>query len=423
MAAAIAAAAALSVPGAAAAAKGEDPPRLDARAWMLVDARDGTALAASAAERRLPIASATKLMTAHLALERLPLRKRLPAAPYSPLPAESILGLRAGERISVRDLLYALILASANDAAVTIAEAVSGSVQRFVAEMNRSAESLGLDGTHYANPIGFDAADNYSTASDLVELATRLLEDPLFARIADSPSAVLRSGARTRRIPTRNTLLLSAPWVTGVKTGHTLGAGYVLVGSARRDGTTLVSAVLGASSEATRDAETLELLRYGFTLYRPSTPVRRGEELAEAELSHRDQRLGLVAARTLRVSAREDQRVEVEIEAPDEVDGPVGRGERVGRALVTVGGRPAAATPLVAATSAEAATFLQRALATVGNPVILVGAGAFVIVVGLLLARGGPRRLRERTPEERRIVYQDRMRRRRGRPGDSEDRG
>ena len=255
----------------------------------------------------------------------------------------------------------------------------------------------------------------------------------------------LRSGDSPRRIDTRNTLLNLDPSANGVKTGHTLGAGYVLVGSATRDGTRLVSAVLGARSEAARDAETLELLDYGFSLYRPSTPVKRGEELADPALDYRDERLALVARRPIQVSAREGQPVRTRVEAPEEVSGAVEQGESLGRAVVTVDGRVAGATALVAAESVEAATLLDKAASALQNPAILLAAGLFVIVVVLLLAlRGrrpraggetepppepqvepkakkrGWRRERgppERTPEERRQMHEERMRRRRQRSG------
>ncbi|MGH2957060.1 MAG: D-alanyl-D-alanine carboxypeptidase family protein [Solirubrobacterales bacterium] len=407
-------------------------PRLAAKAWALIDARDGTVLAGKAANRELPIASATKLMTAYVALEKLKPSKSVTAVPYRPIAsAEILLGLRAGERVRVRDLLYGLLLPSANDAAHTLAVGVAGSEPAFVAEMNQAAQALGLTNTSFANPIGLDDPANYSTARDLVTLADELLADPLIARIADTPAATLRSGSRPRRVTTRNNLLLEHPFINGVKTGHTLGAGYVLVSSGTRDSTTLIAAVLGAPSEAARDAETLELLEYGFSRYRTTQPVSEGEELADPELDYRGERLPLLARDGLQVSARRGQAVEVAVDAPDEVSGAVEEGERLGEAIVTVDGAPAARTALVAARSAEAASVVDRTVATAQNPVILLPAGMIVIVVGLLLAARGrrpeqetppvPNRRRERqeprqrTPEERRRMHEERMRRRRER--------
>ncbi len=417
------------------------PPRLAAKAWILVDPRDGAVLASKAPGKPLPIASATKLMTAYLALKKLKPGQTLTAPAYQALPAESLLDLRAGERLTVRDLLYGLILASANDGAVTLAEGVSGSVPRFVERMNRQADALGLDDTSYANPIGLDDPKNYSSAADLAGLASLLLENPLFARIADSATATLRSGDSARAITSRNTLLGRDPSVDGVKTGHTIGAGYVLVGSATRAGTRLVSVVLGARSEAARDAETLQLLDYGFSLYTPSRPVKQGEQLADPKLDYRGDRLPLVARRGIEVSARGGQPVETRVDAPEELSGPIERGEVLGRVVVTVDGRRAGATPLVAGRAAEAASLAQKVVANAREPRILIPVGAFVILLGLLLvarrrhpfeaggngraggrgsnpapAPSGRRKRdqarRERTPEERRTMHEERKRRR-----------
>jgi serine-type D-Ala-D-Ala carboxypeptidase (penicillin-binding protein 5/6) len=419
----------VALPGAASAS----PPKLDAKAWILIDARDDSVLASKAANKRLPIASATKLMTAYLALKRLPPSRMIAAPAYRPSnPAEIRLGLRQGERIRVRDLLYGLLLPSASDAAETLAVGVSGSVPAFVGAMNQAAERLGLAGTHYANPIGLDDPGNYSSPRDLVTLASLLLRNKLFARIVDSHSATLGSGDHPRQVTSRNTLLGRVPWVNGVKTGHTLGAGYVLVGSGTQDSTTMISAVLGTSSEYARDSDTLKLLQYGFSLYHPVQPVRRGAELADPQVDWRNDHLSLVAQRSLPVNVRQGQRVTTQVTAPDEVSGPVEEGERLGRVTVSVDGRVAAASPLVAAEAVGAASTLDKVLWTAQNPFVLVALGAIVILVGLLLtARGrrsrepepanpGPRNGRrqepqERTPEERRRMHEERMRRRRER--------
>ena len=419
----------LLVPGAAAAAS---PPKLDAKAWTLVDPRDDTVLAAKAPNKRVPIASATKLMTAYLALHKLRPNQMVTAPAYRPSnPAEVTLGLHAGERIRVRDLLYALLLPSAGDAAETLAVAVSGSESAFVADMNRTARRLGLDDTSYANPIGLDDPDNYSSARDLATLASILLRNRLFARIVNTPSATLTSGAQTRTVTNRNTLLGQAPWVDGVKTGHTLGAGYVLVGSGTRGSTRLISVVLGTPSEYARDQSSLELLDYGFSLYHPVEEVSAGEEVASPKLDYRDDHLPLIARRPLTVTVREGERVATRVSSPDEVSGDVRQGQVLGRVTVTVDGRRAVTSPLVAAHAVGAATTIDKALSTAQHPIILIALAGIVILVGLLLImRGrGPRAdapvprapeerqrsPRQRTPEERRRMHEERMRRRRSR--------
>ncbi len=353
----------LAAPGVAAAAE----PDLDARAWALIDARTGDVLASHAADERLPIASTTKLMTAYVALEELPLGKQISAAPYTPTTAESLLELRPGERISVRDLLYGLILKSGNDAAYDLAIAAAGSEERFVREMNRYAAALGLSDTHYANPIGLDEAGNYSSAYDLTALARRLMAIPAFAKIAASRQAILRSLRPPRRIDTRVDLLYELPWATGIKTGYTLGAGYVLVGAGRLDGVQLISAVLGTESEAARDEETEELLTYGFSLHRHEVPVRKGAALATPSIRWTDDELALRAARGVAIGVRREQRLAVSVKAPSEVEGPVRRGAVVGRAVVSLDGIPVARVPLLAARSVPEASTLDKAGEVAGD--------------------------------------------------------
>ncbi|HEX9968416.1 MAG TPA: D-alanyl-D-alanine carboxypeptidase family protein [Solirubrobacterales bacterium] len=364
-----------------------EAPQLDARAWALIDARTGEVLAAKAADERLPIASTTKLMTAYVALKELPLGKRISAAPYTPMYAESLLGLRPGERISVRDLLYGLILQSGNDAAYDLAVAAAGSEEGFVREMNRYAAALGLSDTHYANPIGLDEAGNYSSAYDLTALARRLLAIPVFAKIAASRQAVLRSLRPPRRIDTRVDLLYELPWATGVKTGYTLGAGYVLVGAGRLDGVQLISAVLGTESEAVRDQESEELLTYGFSLHRHEVPVRRGETATTAAIRWTDEELPLRAARSVAIGVRRDQRLRVSVEAPGEVEGPVRRGAVLGRATVTLDGIRVARVPLRAARSVPEASVLEKARDLAGGNLGWLALIVFAILVAAVFLR------------------------------------
>jgi serine-type D-Ala-D-Ala carboxypeptidase (penicillin-binding protein 5/6) len=382
-----------AAPGIATAAPAAGPPPIEAKAWIVVDARSGDVLASHAAERHLPIASTTKLMTAFVAMQELPLGKILRAAPYQPIYGESLLGLEAGERVSVRDLLYGLILVSGNDAAHTLAVRAAGSQPRFVAQMNRHAAALGLADTHYANPIGLDQAGNYSSAADLVTLARRLLEMPAFARIADSRRARLRSLSPPRRIETLNDLLYVAPWATGVKTGHTFDAGYVLVGSGSRKGVDLVSAAIGAPTEETRTSDNLELLEWGFSQYRQRFPVRRGQDLAEPEIRYSGGNLPLRAERSLQAGVRRGQKLDLRVQAPGEVEGPIDRGAKLGRAVVYVDGRRVGSVALRASRTVPEASLFDRARATVADNSIPIGIAAFVILIcALAVARRLTRR-------------------------------
>lgn len=364
-----------------------------ARAWTLIDARTGAVLDSHAAAERLPIASTTKLMTAYVAMQELPLDKVVRAQPYDPIYGESLLELRTGQRVSVRDLLYGLILRSGNDAAYDLAIAAAGSEARFVEEMNRRAAALGLADTHYANPIGLDQPGNYSSARDLATLSRRLMRMPAFARIADARYALLRSLSPPRRISTINELLLMAPWATGIKTGHTFDAGYVLVGSGRRKGVDLISVAIGAPTDEARYSDNLELLEYGFSQYRRRQPIHAGQDLADPAIRWSGGELPLRAARGVAVGLRRGQTLELDVRAPDEIEGPIRRGARLGTATVLVNGMPAATVPLRAGRAVPEAGTFDRIRGFLGEHPVPIAIAVFVILMGgVLLYRRPPGR-------------------------------
>jgi D-alanyl-D-alanine carboxypeptidase (penicillin-binding protein 5/6) len=370
---------ALAIAIAPAAAKG--PPRIKAPAAAIVDARDGHVLYRRDATEQRAIASATKLMTALVAIEELPLERRVRAVAYAPGAAESRIDLRSGERMRVADLLRALLLESANDAANTLAVRASGSVDAFVARMNREARAMGLTRTRFANPIGLDDPGNHSSALDLARLARRLLQNDFLAATVDMPRARLTTGARTRIVVNRNRLIAREPSINGVKTGHTQSAGYVLVGAAARKGARLVSVVLGEPSEAARDSDTLTLLRHGFSLYRRMPVARAGATLARSKVEHFGGReTPIVAARRVSVTVRRGERVRTVIEAPGTVSGPLAEGTRVGTLRVYRSDLLLRTVPLVTGEAVPKAGLLRRASGFL-LPLAMVVAG-----VGILFA-------------------------------------
>lgn len=376
---------------AAAASGGLATARPPVRAAIAVDARDGSPLFALHADRRLPIASATKLMTALIARERLPLDRALPAVSYRAAPAESVLGLAPGERMKVRDLLAATLLESANDAAATLAVAVAGSQRRFVALMNGRARALGLRHTRFANPIGLDAPGAGSTARELAQLAQAVLRDRFLARLVAMPQAVLTSGARRRVVPNRNDLVRRYPWVEGVKTGHTAGAGYVLVSAARGAlGQRVVAVVLGAPSERVRDQYSLALLRFALGRFRRLSLLDpRRPRVVPAEASAQ----ALVApARGLSLVLRRDQRVRVVLRLERPLRGPLARAARVGRFAVLVDGRPLAAVPAVLSRPLPSAGTFGSLSRRLGSGLTLLVLAAMLTLAVVALRATRPRR-------------------------------
>lgn len=363
-----------------------EAPLLEARSWVLADAADGSVLTGFRRNLRLPMASTTKLMTAYLAIRELPLKRRVVAPDYPADPVESVMGLEPGQRVSVRDLLYGLIMLSGNDAAVALAEAVSGSTEAFVRQMNRTARSLGLDDTRFANPIGLDSPGHYSTASDLTKLARILLRIDSFRRISAAREAELTSYRPPRPITTMNDFLLEVPWATGVKTGRTLGAGYVLVSSATRDGVSLVGTVIGTSTESSRDSETIRLMRYGFSLFESRQVTTRGEVVTSVPLRYGGGELDLVAGRSRKVALRKDQALGTVIGLrSEEVEGPVKRGAVLGRLAIFIDGQERGSVALRAARRVAAPTLPERVLDFLGGyrPYLVVG--LVLVIFGVAL--------------------------------------
>jgi serine-type D-Ala-D-Ala carboxypeptidase (penicillin-binding protein 5/6) len=380
-------------------------PVIGAPAAIVMEASTGEVLYQRAAERPRAIASTTKLMTALLTMERSKLSDKIPASSYVASPIESRLGLRPGERLSVADLLRGLMLESANDAAMTLGEHIGGTRAGFVRLMNRRAHELGLAHTHYANPIGLDAVGNYSTAHDLAKLAVKLRDFSFIRKIADRTQATLSTGIRPRTVRNRNTLLNQDRWVNGLKTGHTLRAGYVLVATRSRRGVTLVSVVLGTSSVAARNRDALALLTWGATQYRRIHPVTRGTIVGTPEIRYRrGATLQLVTegsvARTVRTTARITVR---DVGMPKVVTGPIRRDQAFGYREVLADGERIAAVPIVASAAVPEADVAQRTKDWFTRPIALLLAVAVLggtVLVGRRLRRGPPWRRSPRSEPE-----------------------
>jgi serine-type D-Ala-D-Ala carboxypeptidase (penicillin-binding protein 5/6) len=375
-------------------------PAIRAPAAILVEPATGDVVFQRQAARERPVASTTKLMTALITLEHTKLSRVMTTVPYRGAPAESVIGLRAGERMTVADLLRGLLLASANDAAATLGARVGGSQRAFVAMMNSRARQLGLRHTHYANAIGLDDPGNYSSAEDLVKLTLILRRNAFFRQVTDLPRATLQSGAHPRTILNRNLLVRSVPEVNGVKTGHTSSAGYILVASASKADVTVISVVLDEPTEGARDADSLALLRYGLRRYHRFAPVRKGQSFASVKLAHRDERAQLVAAQTVIRTARRDERIYTRtIDVPAELDGPLPAGTRVGTIEVRWRKRTIARVPLITRTAISEASIWQRGDDLLGRTLTVVILSV-VVLASLQLVLLRRRAVRRRRRQE-----------------------
>ncbi len=239
-----------------------DLPPIAAAAYVVVDGDTGEPLASLNADQPRPVASLVKLMTARLVLDAGPLDDTTTVPPMQIAGDESQAGLEPGDHVSRGALLQAMLVASANDAARTLAVDVAGNEHSFVRMMNAEATAAGLDATRYANPVGLDDPAQHSSAADVSRLARDLMQDPAFRHIVAAESTRIDGS----ELPTTNDLLGAYRGADGIKTGHTDEAGWCIAASATRDGRSIVAVVLGAPTEQARDAAARALLDYGFSV-------------------------------------------------------------------------------------------------------------------------------------------------------------
>ena len=232
------------------------PPQVSAESWILYDATYDVTLASHEADAERPMASTTKIMTALVALERSDPDELVTVSARAAAVGEAEIGLVPGEQFLLRTLLTTMLVRSANDAAVAVAEHVGGDVETFVELMNAKAAELGLEHTHFVNPHGLDAPGHYSSARDLLTMARTAMQNPEFLRPA--PDGAERVAESTNR------LLTSYQGAIGVKTGFTGGAGLVLVAAAEREGRRLYVVVMGSEGPGAHFADASALLDYGF---------------------------------------------------------------------------------------------------------------------------------------------------------------
>jgi serine-type D-Ala-D-Ala carboxypeptidase (penicillin-binding protein 5/6) len=325
------------------------PPPVAAPAYVVQNASTGEVLAARAPARRVPIASITKLMTVLVTLERRPLSHVVTVAPGAAQIGESSVDLGPGERLSVRDLVEAALIQSANDAADALAYDVGrGDLGAFVALMNSRARSLGLRDTHFTRPDGLDAPGHYSSARDVTLLARAVMHRAAVRAIVRERTATIAGG---RVLHTWNDLLGSFPGLIGVKTGHTLGAGWCEVGAVRGPGLTLYATVLGSPSRDQRNRDLAALLAWGRSRYRTRSLVQPSRVYAHVTVGYGRRPVELVARRPLVRAVRVDRPLTARVVAPAVVSLPVRAGRPLGVVKVYEGRKLLGTRMLVASRS------------------------------------------------------------------------
>jgi D-alanyl-D-alanine carboxypeptidase (penicillin-binding protein 5/6) len=345
-------------------------PTVAGSAWVLLDADTGHVITEHNADEPLPPASLTKLMTSYVLAAELEagrvsnddvVQVSENAWAQNPLFAgSSLMWIEPGKPVTLLELHRGVVISSGNDATVAIAEHVAGSEDAFAEMMNAHAQALGMMGTHFTNSHGLPDPQHYTTARDLGLLAVALIEN------FPEDYALYKEREYTYnniRQYNRNTLLAKDPSVDGLKTGHTEEAGYCLVASAKRGDMRLVSVVLGAESERSREAETRKLLNYGFRAYETLTLYEPGDELMSARVwkgQGDTLRLGVGELIRLTIPRGSREKLDAVMEVDEVIEAPVVRGDVYGQLLVQLDGQQLYREPLVALDSVEPAGFFAR---------------------------------------------------------------
>jgi D-alanyl-D-alanine carboxypeptidase (penicillin-binding protein 5/6) len=354
-----------------------------------MDANSGVVLFDLRRHERRAMASTTKIMTALVALEEANLQDTVVGTATSAGTEGSSLGLAPGERIKLDDLLVAVLLKSANDAAVAVAEHVGGSVEAFVARMNQRAQALGAADTHFVNPNGLHDPNHYSSAYDLAVITREAMKHSRFKELVSTKAVdICRPDLDLdERMINHNKLLWRDDSVDGVKTGYVKESGHCLVASATRDEWRLIAVVLGAPSGAEACSGAQALLDYGFRGFRQKVYARRGDAVGRARVAYGERRTVLaVCQSTLSAVSGPgltgDGRLEV---AMKKLVAPVEAGQVVGEARLLLDGRVAATTRLLAADVSPrsrllvAGVWALRALGILAVAAVLVRTNAKIV--------------------------------------------
>ncbi len=313
---------------------------LSARRAIAVDGITGRVLYARAEEEQALIASTTKIMTALVVCEQCNVLSRFKIPKEAVGIEGSSMYLKAGEVLTVQELLYGLMLASGNDAAVALAIFCGGNPSDFVELMNDKARALGLTGTHFANPNGLDAPDHHSTARDLAVLAAYAMENPVFARTVSTKTVSVGE----RYLRNHNKLLWQVDGADGVKTGYTRAAGRALVSSASRGGRRIVAVTLDAPDDWN---DHKRLLEEGFAGYKVARVLSRGDKVGSLPVAGGEGNVSLLSAGDFDYALAPQDRPQLAVAGKNFVYAPVEAGKKAGFAYVMLDGKAVGKVPLV----------------------------------------------------------------------------
>ena len=329
-----------------------DIPDIEGKSAILIDPHTGKILYEKNIHERLSMASITKLMTCLITIEMLETGEHSPdemvtvSKAAADLEGASIY-LVANERVRLEDLLIATIVRSANDAAYAIAEHISGTIEEFAVLMNKKAALFGMTESHFTNPEGLEDPDNYSTTRDIAILSMEFYRHPQLLAWSGLKSTTIRNGRV--EMNSGNNFLSKYEWATGLKTGYTEKAGYCLVATADKDGTELLSVVMGLPDDQTRIQESIKLLDWGFANYGNVILCHQGDDMGEIKVATANPyKVPAIAIEDLRSMIPLELIGEVEMKIEKvKVKAPFDIGTVIGKATMYIGDEEIASVELV----------------------------------------------------------------------------
>lgn len=327
-----------------------EQPKTNSRRYVVYDRISKTIIMGKDENVKSAMASTTKVMTATIVLENTSLDEEVTVSGKAGGTGGSRLGVKKGDKITVNDLLYGLMLRSGNDAAVALAEHVGGSVEKFADMMNQKAEEIGLNNTHFVTPHGLDNSEHYTTAYELAKLTDYALQNETFANIVGTKVATIYINDRTMQITNTNELLGVLNGVVGVKTGFTNNAGRCLVTETKRNNMDIITVVLGADTKKFRTNDSIKLIEYTFSNYEMvNIQTKIIEEFTnwkninekrinviQGKKEYLNPTLGEIELQTIPVEKDKIDNIQYEINTIISIEAPVEQWQKIGNIVVKI---------------------------------------------------------------------------------------
>ncbi len=319
---------------------------ISANSAVLIDTRYGTVIFEKNSSKQMTMASTTKIMTAICAIEEGDMDKEYKIDDRAVGVEGSSIYLAKGETLTLRELVYGLMLNSGNDAAVAIAFAVSGSVENFASLMNKKATEIGVKNTQFKNPNGLDEEGHYTTAYDLAKITAYAMKNPEFKQIVSTYQTTVKGPEGKRYLTNHNKLLKRMEGCVGVKTGFTKKSGRCLVSACERDGVSLVAVTLNAPDDWN---DHMKMMDYGFTATTNKTVFTQGEYMGSVEVKDgTKKKIDALCQTSFSIPAVSGKKYVTVYEVPRFVQAPVKKGDALGEAMVYMEGTLIDKVPVVA---------------------------------------------------------------------------